>query len=294
VKRDSTVSIVIPTFNRSGMLGKAVQSALEQTVHCEIIVADHGSTDDTPTVMKAYEGRVSYLRREQDNGPLFAWADGIVSATSEYVHITYDDDWIAPEFIEECLNLFERDCAFVFCAADIQWPDGGVVHQYKNHYQTGTHPVQVIEDYLFSIPLTISPGCALFRRKDILSAMLVDRVPTASHYYRGAGTDLLMFLMPLLNYPKFGFVNKPLAFFTAHPGSITVDATANAEKALGLKRGYEEIRKYYLIVKDALARDRGRHLLRRATAMRLIRRAIRHLRRIDSFSSPKRSDRVSN
>jgi len=81
------VSIVIPTFNRSGMLRRCIDSALAQTFPCEIVVCDHGSTDDTPAAARAYGDRIRYVRREQDSGVHFAWLDGVVSARGEFVQM---------------------------------------------------------------------------------------------------------------------------------------------------------------------------------------------------------------
>ena len=63
------VTIVIPTFNRSELVQKAIESSLNQTYPCEIIVCDHGSTDNTPTVMKRHKNKILYIRKEKDLGP---------------------------------------------------------------------------------------------------------------------------------------------------------------------------------------------------------------------------------
>ena len=52
------LTIAIPTINRAGLLGRAIESALAQTSSdIEIIVSDNGSTDDTPAVIDRYVGR---------------------------------------------------------------------------------------------------------------------------------------------------------------------------------------------------------------------------------------------
>ena len=57
---------------------------------CEIIVCDHGSTDNTQELMKKYQDKVIYIRREVDYGIHFTWLDGIIIATSDLIHINYE------------------------------------------------------------------------------------------------------------------------------------------------------------------------------------------------------------
>ncbi|HPV38707.1 MAG TPA: glycosyltransferase, partial [Candidatus Hydrogenedentes bacterium] len=48
------VSVIIPTYNRSGYLVQAVESVLNQTFgDLEVVVVDDGSTDDTARVLRS-------------------------------------------------------------------------------------------------------------------------------------------------------------------------------------------------------------------------------------------------
>jgi glycosyltransferase involved in cell wall biosynthesis len=114
-----TASIVIPTFNRCDKVKRAIDSALQQTFPCEVVVCDHGSTDRTPQVVAAYGDRVRYVRKEKDQGPIICWHDGIEHATGEIVHLNYDDDWIKPEFLEESIPLLQDNVGFVYTNIEV-------------------------------------------------------------------------------------------------------------------------------------------------------------------------------
>jgi glycosyltransferase involved in cell wall biosynthesis len=243
-------SIVIPTYNRAGYLREAIDSALAQTINCEIIVCDHGSSDNTPEVARSYGNRITYVRKEKDMGVHYCWLDGVMHASNEWVHMNYDDDWIAPTFMEECMKYANKEVAFVFTQTTI-------VNDRKKTYEPafeffdfkeGIHPIRKIERIILNNNV-ISPGCMLIRKKDFLNGILVGEVPLANHHYKGVGPDILISLLTLLDYNKFAYIYKPLAFFRAHEGSISIDSTSNAEKSQRIKAAYDETRKYYVLLK---------------------------------------------
>ncbi|MHC4524872.1 MAG: glycosyltransferase family 2 protein [Planctomycetota bacterium] len=240
-----TASIVIPTFNRCDKVKRAIDSALQQTFPCEVVVCDHGSTDRTPQVVAAYGDRVRYVRKEKDQGPIICWHDGIEHATGEIVHLNYDDDWIKPEFLEESIPLLQDNVGFVYTNIEVHNVMKNTIKTLFKH-PVGILPMDWIVRYLLNTPLTISPGCAIFRREDILKNLLLE-IPGANGVYgknSGVGEDLLIYLLTSLDYPKYAFISTPLACFLAHETSITVQADTTGRMD-HLEDAYSVAKQYY-------------------------------------------------
>ena len=244
------VSIVIPTFNRKHYLVNAIDSCLAQTVQCEIIICDHGSTDGTEAfILDAYSDRITYIRKDIDYGPHFCWLDGIIQSKGEYVHLQFDDDWIKPTYIEECLKLFNDDVGFVFSSAEVFNQETNTIENilFSNLGETGVYSNRKFERRLLTS--LISPGAILIRKKDAISAIYQGSLPLQIESYHGVGPDYLYSLLPLLSYKKIGYIKDSLAVFRCHRDSITIDASNDASKKLSLVLSYNEARKFYFHMK---------------------------------------------
>jgi len=241
----SAVSIVIPTFNRAVYLKQCIEAAISQTYNCEIVVVDHGSTDNTPEIAKSFGNRINYIRREHDSGVHFSWLDGVISAKGEFVHINYDDDWIEPEYIEKCMLLMDSETGYVFSNTRLY---NDITKEYSEpifsvYGKTGTFSIKKMKTLAQNG--LISPGCILMRRSDLLDALFVGAIPYAKFHYKGVGADLLFTLMPILKYKKAGFVEEALAVFRVHESSITVNALNDQDRTIKLNKAYDEARHYY-------------------------------------------------
>jgi glycosyltransferase involved in cell wall biosynthesis len=239
-----SVAIVIPTFNRSKFVQKAIDSSLAQTYPCEIIVCDHGSSDDTPQVMKKYGNKIKYIRRDEDFGPHFCWLDGILHAKSEFIHLQFDDDWIEKKYIEKCIKLMDDDVGVVI--SEVYKDLFGFRKIFK---KSGVYPKEMIEKRLLMGSM-YSPGASLFRKQDMIDALYQGNLPISKwNAYHGVGPDSFFTLLALLRYKKVGIITESLAVFRAHEDSITMSVHKDPKKYAQLRNAYENVMNYYTFLK---------------------------------------------
>lgn len=102
------VSIVITTYNDAAYVSDAIESALTQTYpHCEIIVVDDGSTDETRALLTArYGEQVRYIYQE-NRGPGAARNRGVAAADGAFIQLCDADDRLHPEKVEKSLALMQ-------------------------------------------------------------------------------------------------------------------------------------------------------------------------------------------
>jgi GT2 family glycosyltransferase len=99
------VSVLMPTFNRGGMLEESLDSVLNQTLtpH-QVIVIDDGSTDETEERIKKYSTRVQYVRKD-NGGKSSALNAGLRLITGEFVWFFDDDDVALPTSIADRVTV---------------------------------------------------------------------------------------------------------------------------------------------------------------------------------------------
>lgn len=102
------VTIVLPTFNRAGMLGGALDSCLAQTWrNLEIIVVDDASTDGTAGVVEERsrrDERVRYIRNPENRRLPGSLNVGFAASRGDYLTWTSDDNLYRPMAIERMVR----------------------------------------------------------------------------------------------------------------------------------------------------------------------------------------------
>lgn len=226
------VSILIPVYNRELIIAETVQSALDQTYKSiEVIIVDNASTDNTWPIIESFaekDSRIRAFRNKTNLGPVRNWLRCVEEATGEYGKILWSDDLITSDFIEKTLSLFNDEVGFVYSGANIFTDESPITA--KTSYllsKTGYYPsLMYIERAIFNKKVPVSPGCAIFRMKDIRKNLWL-QIPNkvnSDFSMHAIGNDLLLFLLTAKDYKNFGHVAEPLAFFRAHKGSISISS----------------------------------------------------------------------
>jgi glycosyltransferase involved in cell wall biosynthesis len=107
------VTVGIPTFNREQLIGRAVQSVLNQDYpNIEILISDNASTDSTGAVCRILVNAhpsIVYFRQLENIGATRNFAAVLKRASGQYFMWLGDDDYIDGNYISATLELLMRD-----------------------------------------------------------------------------------------------------------------------------------------------------------------------------------------
>ena len=204
------ISVLIPTYNRAGYLGEAIESAREQDYpNFEIIVSDNASTDGTKKRIEKYvsDSRVRYYRNEENLGNLANYRKLLYEyASGQLGHYLTDDDYfIDRQHLSKAVRLIqERGVGVVFSAAESRYRDEKV----GRSLALGMEEVLTQEWWLENLcrtrgGLTIFPSCGsgtLFE---------IGKAKDLRALWGGPYGDYELALQCILSYPRIGYLKEP-------------------------------------------------------------------------------------
>jgi glycosyltransferase involved in cell wall biosynthesis len=120
---DPVVSVIVPVYNRAGMIGAAIDSALQAAsdLPMEIVVVDDASTDDTASTVIAYDDdRIRLLRLARNGGQSAARNHGLDAARGTYVKFLDSDDVLLPGYLAAEVRALDEGADIVISG----WCDG--------------------------------------------------------------------------------------------------------------------------------------------------------------------------
>jgi GalNAc5-diNAcBac-PP-undecaprenol beta-1,3-glucosyltransferase len=110
VIEESLFSVIVPTYNRSHLLPRAINSILNQTYNnFEIIIVNDGSTDTTEEIMNSFgDNRIVTYTHKKNKGVLAAINSGFNLAKGKYIVTVGDDDELLPNALETAARDFRK------------------------------------------------------------------------------------------------------------------------------------------------------------------------------------------
>lgn len=117
------ISVVLPAYKNGRTIARTMESILQQDADFELIVADHGSTDDTWAVMERFasDPRVTLLRTEAGGGAARNWNRVTDAASGRFIKLVCGDDIVRPGTLsrQHALLAGDETAVLTACRRDI-------------------------------------------------------------------------------------------------------------------------------------------------------------------------------
>ena len=231
------VSVVVPTYNRAGLIGRAVESVVKQTyADWELIMVDDGSTDETADVAASYRARLGEAFRyvkQHHAGASIARNTGIERSRGRFLAFLDADDEFLPHKLERQVTLLERcpGLGLVFCDMSVVGVDGTWTHSAFQRYRQFIYgaPAQDLgdgqrvcgPDFLdYLVRRYLVPTITGMVRRDVLGDD-VRFAPEQSY------SEEWLFFLEVARRAGCGYIDEPLAVQHQQRGSVSMASASH-------------------------------------------------------------------
>ncbi|MGX7667211.1 glycosyltransferase family 2 protein [Flavobacterium pedocola] len=205
-------SIVTITHNRAHLIGKTIQSVLNQShAEYEHLIIDDGSTDTTEEVIKSFnDPRIKYFPYPKIEKRSYLRNEGLRKATGDVCCILDSDDLWTSDKLETINTIFEQHPEVSFVIHNIEFhPSDAVTEKIFPKFQSDFKGF-VLNDVLNDI---ILPFPTFSIRKEALDkiGLLDEKLLDGQHdLYLRAAAEL-----------QFYYSCRKLTVMVKHPGNIS-------------------------------------------------------------------------
>ena len=207
------ISIILPTYKRAQVLGRAIRSILNQTFQdFELIIIDDNSKDGTEEIVRGFNSeKIKYVCQEEKTSPAIARNHGIQLAEGRYITFQdSDDEWMPNKLARQFSELEKTppEIGVVYCKSRVVTK--------KTEYYLPPEWITPIEGKIFR---------SLLRKSFIGSQMVMvkkecfEKVGLFNEQY-AVYEDYDLFLR-LSKLYLFRYIDEPLVIIYQQPDSIS-------------------------------------------------------------------------
>lgn len=203
------ISIVLPTYNGSRYIRQSIESCLAQTfTDFELIIVNDCSSDNTLSIIQEYatkDSRISIINNELNKKLPLSLNAGFEKALGRYFTWTSDDNYYAPEALNNLFEILQTNTSF-----DLVYTDYSIIDE--NNFVTG---IRTFGDVNKSFNQWLGAGgCFLYKKE----------IHTANNGYNPAAFLIEDYDFFVRAFIKFNFYYLPtpkLYFYREHKTSLT-------------------------------------------------------------------------
>ncbi|MDZ8030824.1 glycosyltransferase family 2 protein [Nostoc sp. DedSLP04] len=219
------VSVIIPAYNTETYIGKAIESALKQTLtDIEVIMVDDGSSDKTVEVAKSFtDRRLKVIVNQQNVGAAAARNRAFRAAQGEWIAVLDSDDWYAPKRLENLVSLANKTNADMI-ADDVYLIEDGTTSPWSTLIQESGERIDKIFqiDIVYFVETDVygQPGLHLGLSKPLFKREFLIKNGIEYDEEIRMGQDFWIDMKCLIKGARFFIEPKPYYFYRSRPGSL--------------------------------------------------------------------------
>lgn len=136
INDNSFFSVVVPTYNRAGLISATINSVLNQKFKdFELLIVDDGSTDNTEEVVSRFsDSRIKYFKKDnKERGA--ARNFGVLHSNSKYITFCDSDDILYPDYLSnawETINKSNQSLSWMHLSYEMQGTSGKTIKMHTN------------------------------------------------------------------------------------------------------------------------------------------------------------------
>lgn len=220
IKENKKISVILPSYNQSKYLRRAIESVLYQTyANLELIIIEDASTDLSLSIAREYEKsdtRIHLVTHNKNKGFTRSLNDGLGLTNGNFIAIHNSDDIWHHNKLQEQVKIFEKFSRIDIVVSDAliidsQGRRSNIIFSKKNKWKEFGIITNVFHK-LCDFDFCCHPSL-IFRKKCLLSVPKYDEsLYSACDWW---------FLINLSKKHKFFYIKEPLLDYRVHPQNLS-------------------------------------------------------------------------